>query len=259
MIKIKNKRELQLMREGGKRLSEVVQAALFLVKPEMSTLELNGIIEREMIDRELVPVCKGYAGYEHASCISVNDVVIHGIPSKNVVLKNGDFVTLDVVGAYRGYCVDMARSFSIGIMSDTARRMVQAGQEALDLAIKHIRPGVRLSDISAIIQKRIEVDGFGVIRDYAGHGIGRSMHESPEIPNYGKPGEGPILRSGMTLAIEPMLTEKGYQVDLDKDGWTVRTRDGALGAHVEDTIAVTDVGAEILTRPSSGAIGGNEK
>jgi methionyl aminopeptidase len=175
-------------------------------------------------------------------------VIVHGIPTKEIVLKNGDFVKIDVVGAYERYCADMARYFFVGDKKPQAVALAFAAQTALDKAIDAIRPGVFLSDISALIQETVEGAGFNVVRDFVGHGIGRKMHEEPEVPNFGRPGSGPILQEGMTLAIEPMLTEKSYKVRIDSDGWTARTADGGLAAHVEDTILVTSRGCEVLTR-----------
>jgi methionyl aminopeptidase len=178
----------------------------------------------------------------------VNDVVVHGVPSSKVVLKKGDLVKVDVVGSFNGYCADMARCFFVGEATVAAKKIAATARYALDKAIEIIKPGIHLSDISALIQKEVEKEGFGVVRNFAGHGIGKSLHEEPEIPNFGKKGNGPLLRSGMTLAIEPMITEFGYEVKIDSDGWTARTADGGLAGHVEDTILVTEKNAEILTK-----------
>ena len=198
----------------------------------------------------LVPVCKGYGGYQHATCISLNDTVIHGVPSQKIVLKSGDFVKIDVVGSYKGYCADMTRYFFVDQVSELVKRLAAVAQRALDAAIDEIAPGKRVSDISARVQREVEAHGFGVVRTFAGHGIGKKIHEDPEVPNFAEPGQGPILREGMTLAIEPMITEKDYAVKVMEDGWTVKTVDGGLAAHVEDTVAVVSGGAEVLTRLS---------
>lgn len=248
MIKIKDKQAIAKMREAGKLLAGVFANLDSYIKEGISTLELDAIIEGEMLKVGLKAVCKGFGGYKHASCISVNDVVVHGVPSSKIVLKKGDLVKVDVVGSFNGYCADMARCFFVGEPTVAAKRIAATARCALDKAIEIIKPGIHLSDISALIQKEVEKEGFGVVRNFAGHGIGKSLHEEPEIPNFGKKGNGPLLRSGMTLAIEPMITEFGYEVKIDSDGWTARTADGGLAGHVEDTILVTEKNAEILTK-----------
>lgn len=248
MIKIKDKQAIAKMREAGKLLAGVFANLDSYIKEGISTLELDAVIESEMLKVGLKAVCKGFGGYKHASCISVNDVVVHGVPSSKIVLKKGDLVKVDVVGSFNGYCADMARCFFVGEPTVAAKRIAATARYALDKAIEIIKPGIHLSDISALIQKEVEKEGFGVVRNFAGHGIGKSLHEEPEIPNFGKKGNGPLLRSGMTLAIEPMITEFGYEVKIDSDGWTARTADGGLAGHVEDTILVTEKNAEILTK-----------
>lgn len=248
MIKIKNKQAIAKMRYAGQVMAQILEEIRPLVVPNISTLELDAFIDEKMIAHGVVPECKRYKNYKHATCISVNDVVVHGIPSSSVRLKEGDIVKIDVVGSYKGYCADMARPFFVGNPSAVAQRLVKTAQKALDTAIAMIRPGVHLSDVSACIQTIVEADGFGVVRAFAGHGIGKSMHEDPEVPNFGEPGEGPLLRPGMVLAIEPMITEKGYDVYITNDGWTAKTVDGGLAGHIEDTVVVTEKGAEVLTR-----------
>lgn len=247
-IIIKNKVAIEKMRTAGKLLAQVMQETESFVKEGISTHELDQIIEKKMRERELKPECKGYAGYKHSSCISLNDVIVHGVPKKEIILKSGDFVKIDIVGSYKGYCADMARCFFVGKASPVAKKMAEVAQRALDKGISLVRPGVRLSDISACVQREVEQAGFGVIRDFAGHGIGKNIHEAPDVPNFGRPGQGPILQEGMTLAIEPMITEKDYAVKIMADGWTAKTVDGGLAAHVEDTVVVVRNGAEILTR-----------
>jgi methionyl aminopeptidase len=252
MIQIKNKQAIQKMEKAGSLLAQIVEEIAPEVKEGITTLELDALIEGKMHESGLKPECKGYAGYRHATCISVNDTVVHGVPSEKNVLKTGDLVKIDVVGSYRGYCADMARCFFVGSApSEDAQKLVATAQEALDAAIKLIKPGVYLSDLSSCIQVIVEKQNFGVVRDFAGHGIGKRLHEDPEIPNFGKPGMGPVLQAGMTLAIEPMITLKNYGVYVAKDGWTAKTTDGSLAAHVEDTILVTESGSRILTRLKS--------
>lgn len=254
MIKIKNKQAIAAMRTAGQRLSPIVASAGERCVPGVTTAALDAYIEQEIYAAGLSPSCKGYAGYKHVSCISVNDTVVHGIPSETIVLQEGDTVTIDVVASYKGYCVDMARTFLIGNVSSAAQKLQEITQRSLDEGLALIKPGVHLSDVSARIQKVVEAAGFGVLRDFVGHGIGKKMHEDPQVPNFGKPGEGPLLRIGMTLAIEPMVTENDYTVDVLADGWTVKTRDGGLSTHIEDTIVVTPTGCEILTRQSAASM-----
>jgi methionyl aminopeptidase len=236
------------MRQAGKLLASLMEEVKELVQPGQNTLGIDAFIEKRMYEVGLRPACKGYAGYRFATCISLNDVIVHGIPSKEVILKSGDFVKIDVVGSYKGYCADMARYFFVGQPHSTAQRMALIAQQALDIAIEKITPGIRLSDISFSIQQHVEHSGFSVIRDFAGHGIGKALHEAPNIPNYGTPGQGPELQEGMTLAIEPMIAEKSFALRIMDDGWTARTVDGGLAAHVEDTVVVTKNGVEVLTR-----------
>jgi methionyl aminopeptidase len=248
MIKIKNKLSIQKMEEAGSLLVEIFEELQGMIKPGITTLEIDDLIAKKLKASDLVSKSKGYMGYQHSSCISVNDVVVHGIPSSNVVLRDGDLVKVDVCASYKGYCADMARSWFIGEADAKMRKLVEVTQRALDKGIAMARPGNRLSDISAAIQLETEAHGFGVVRDFAGHGIGKAMHEDPEILNYGKPGEGPILRPGMTFAIEPMITAGNYEVFVEQDGWTVKTKDKSWAAHIEDTIAITENGPKILTR-----------
>lgn len=251
MITIKNKLALQKMQNAGHLLSEVFEIIPSLLKVGISTLTLDSLIESELRKRGLVSQAKGYRGYKHATCISVNDEVVHGVPGQRI-LQEGDLVKVDICAASKDYCADMARCFFIGNVSEEAKKLVAVAQQALDEGIKAAVPGNRLSDISFAIQQVVEKHGFGVVRDFAGHGIGKNMHEEPEILNYGNPGQGPLLRAGMTLALEPMITMGDYKVFVAKDGWTAKTKDGSFAAHVEDTIAITESGPKILTRPFKG-------
>ncbi len=251
MIHIKDKLSIQKMAQAGSLLSDILASVEQLVKPGVSTAEIDAWIELQLKAKGLVSSVKGYMGYRHVSCISVNDVVVHGVPRADCFLKLGDLVKIDVCASWNGYCADMARSFFVGQPSDVAQKLVDVAHLALKKGIDQARVGNKLSDISAAIQEEVEKHGFGVVRDFAGHGIGKDMHEAPEILNYGKPGRGPVLREGMTFAIEPMITAGKYHVYVADDGWTVKTVDHSLAAHVEDTIVVTSAGPVILTSKSS--------
>lgn len=249
MINIKNKAAIRKMEEAGSLLAAIFFDIPVLIVPGITTLELDAWIEKQLVARGLVSKMKGYRGYRHVSCISVNDVVVHGIPNKQSILQKGDLVKVDVCASWQGYCADMARSFFVGQeYSQEYKKLVTVAQDALDKGIGQAIAGNRLSDISAAIQAEVEKHGFGVVRDFAGHGIGKHMHEEPEILNYGRPGQGPLLRPGMAFALEPMITLGKYQVCVDEDGWTVRTVDNKIAAHVEDTIVITDSKPHILTR-----------
>ena len=245
---IKNKAAIERMRVAGCQLAEIFEEISPYVVADTSTEVLDSIFEKHMVQRGIRAECKGYAGYKHATCISVNDVIVHGIPNKETILKSGDFVTIDVTGSYKGYCADVARYFFIGNPHPVAQKMAETAQKALDSAIQVAKPGNRVFDISACIQEIVEKEGFSIIRIFAGHGIGKNLHEEPDIPNYGERGTGIILREGMTLAIEPMIAERGYEVEIMNDGWTAKTADGGLAAHVEDTVVITKSGADVLTR-----------
>ena len=248
MITIKNKLSIQKMRSAGKALAELLDEIADIVIPGVTTLELDFWIEANLKKRGLVSQSKGYKGYQHVSCISINDEVVHGVPRNDKIVKKGDLVKVDICASWKGYCADAARCFIVDESSQEIQHLIDVAQQALDKGIEKAQSGNRLSDISATIQAEVEKHGYGVVRDFAGHGIGKSMHEEPEILNYGKPGTGPILRPGMTFAIEPMITMGKYDVYVSSDGWTVKTKDKSLSVHVEDTILITEQGPQILTR-----------
>jgi methionyl aminopeptidase len=250
MIIRKNNHALSIMREAGKRLAHVFEEIPALLKARITTRDLDSFLERALKEAGLHSECKGYGvpAFPAVSCISVNDVIVHGIPS-SLSLNEGDLVTVDICASYNGYCADMARSYFVGKpVSEKALELVRVAYESLDAGIDMARAGKHISDISFAVQSVVEKHGFGVIRDFAGHGIGKKMHEDPEILNYGKPGKGPLIEAGMAFAIEPMITQGDYTVRMDADKWTARTADGSLAAHVEDTVIVTDHGPEITTR-----------
>lgn len=252
MIYIKDRSSIQKMARAGHLLTEILDAVQILIKPGISTAEIDAWIELQLQEKGLKSSVKGYMGYRHVSCISLNDVVVHGVPRVDCILQLGDLIKIDVCASWNGYCADMARSFFVGQpSSEQAQKLVNVARQALQKGIEQARIGNRLSDISFAIQQEVEKHGFGVVRDFAGHGIGKNMHEEPEVVNYGKPGRGPILREGMTFAIEPMVTAGKYDVYIANDGWTVKTVDRSLAAHVEDTIVITNAGPIILTSKNS--------
>jgi methionyl aminopeptidase len=251
MIHIKNKQTIEIMAQAGQRVSAIFDMLHDIVVPGVSTGHIDSWVAERLQEKNLVSCTKGYMGYKHVSCIAVNDEVVHGVPRNSCILRDGDLVKIDICASWNGYCADMARSFFVGKPTENAQKLVAVAQQALDKGIDMARVGNRLSDISAAIQKEVELYGFGVVRDFAGHGIGKNMHEDPEIVNYGKPGCGPVLKEGMTFALEPMITFGKYNTYIAKDGWTVKTVDGSLAAHVEDTVAVTAEGPLVLTRKKS--------
>ncbi len=248
MITIKNKAAILKMIEAGKRLASIFLELPTVIAVGKSTADIDAWIEKSLLKKGLTSRMKGYQGYRHVSCISLNDVVVHGVPRADVVLQEKDLMKVDVCASWQGYCADMARSFFVGDASDVAKNLVRVAQSSLDKGIEQMCIGNKLTDISAAIQREVERNGYGVVRDFAGHGIGKKMHEDPEILNYGSAGKGPVLQQGMAFALEPMITVGGYDVFVDQDDWTVKTQDGSLAAHVEDTIIVTQNGPMIITR-----------
>lgn len=249
MITIKDKQAQEKMIVAGELLGALFVEIGDLILPGMSTLELDTIIESGLEKKKLVSQSKGYKGYKHVSCISINDEVVHGVPNLKKIIKSGDLVKIDVCASWKGYCADMARCFFAGKESNAkAQELVSVALLALDKGIEYAVPGGRLGDISFAIQQTIEKFNFGIVRDFAGHGIGRSMHEEPEILNYGRAGEGALIKVGMCFAIEPMITLGDSGIYIMPDRWTARTVDGSLAAHVEDTVIITDNGPRITTR-----------
>jgi methionyl aminopeptidase len=245
-INIKSEREIALMRQAGKIVATVLAILAESVKPGLKTKELDIVAEREIKRLGGLPSFKGYKGYPASVCVSVNDEIVHGIPGERV-LKEGDIVSLDLGAIYQGYQGDAARTIGVGAIGPLAEALMKATEGALKAGIELARDQNRLGDISAAIQQYAEARGFSVVREYTGHGIGRQMHEEPLIPNFGNPGTGPVLRKGMTLAIEPMLNAGNWMTRLGSNKWTVSTVDGSLSAHFENTIAITDGEAEVLT------------
>ena len=235
------------MREAGKVASLILRELKDLVKPGISTMEIDRFVEKTVKAHGMKAAEKGYYGYPASVCTSVNEEVVHGIPSKKRILREGDIVSVDLVVEYKGYMADAARTYAVGRVSPEAEELIKTAEDAFWKGIQFAKVGCRLSDISHAVQTEVEGRGFGVIRDFVGHGIGNKMHEDPQIPNYGKAGKGPRLQAGMTLAIEPMICQGSYEVDVLLDDWTAVTVDGGLAAHYENTVVITDGEPELLT------------
>lgn len=246
-ITIKSEREIAIMRQAGKIVATVLGILIKEIKPGIKTEELDIIAEREIKLLGGKPSFKGYKGYPANLCVSVNDEIVHGIPGEKV-LKDGDVVSLDLGVIYEGYQGDAARTAGVGSISSQAEALIKATEEALNAGINMARDKNRLGDVSAAIQSYAESRGYSVVREYTGHGIGRQMHEEPLIPNFGIQGTGIVMRKGMVLAIEPMLNTGSWKTRLSNNKWTVFTVDGGLSAHFENTVAVTETEAEILTK-----------
>ena len=235
------------MRRAGKVCGDILKELGNIIKPGISTMEIDRFVEKTVKANGMKASEKGYCGYPASVCVSINEEVVHGIPSKKRILREGDIVSVDLVVEYKGYMADAARTYAVGEISPEARHLIETAEKAFFDGIAFAKEGYRLSDISNAIQKSVEGEGFGVIRDFVGHGIGSDMHEDPQIPNYGKPGKGPRLQKGMTLAIEPMITQGSYEVDVLQDNWTAVTIDGGLAAHYENTVVITDGEPQLLT------------
>jgi len=236
-----------LMHEAGKVNKLILEGLKDLIKPGISTMEIDDFVAETVSRHGMKASEKGYYDYPASICTSVNEEVVHGIPSKKRILQDGDIISLDLVVEYEGYMADAARTYGVGSISPEAQHLIDTAERSFFEGIKYAREGYRLFDISHAIQQYVEGEGFGVIRDYTGHGIGSEMHEDPPIPNYGKAGKGPRLQRGMTLAIEPMITQGSYETDTLTDNWTVVTKDGGLAAHYENTVVITDGEPELLT------------
>jgi methionyl aminopeptidase len=246
MIVLKTPQDLLKMRKSGQITAAVLAMMAALAKPGVKTSELDRKAEDLIIRMGGKPAFKGYMDYPATLCTSVNDEVIHGIPGERV-LKDGDILSIDTGAFLEGYCSDSAVTLPIGEVSDEAARLIDETRKALMAGIAQAQKGGRLGDIGNAVQASAEMAGFSVVREYVGHGIGRKMHEAPNVPNYGARGTGIGLSSGMTIAIEPMVNQLSCEVKVDEDGWTVRTKDGGLSAHFEHTIAITDEGPIVLT------------
>lgn len=247
MIKLKNSAQIGIMKEAGRMTGEAILAAAEHIRPGVSTKFLDTVI-REYIERHGgKPSFLGYGGFPASACISINDEVIHGIPSEKRILQEGDIVKLDVGVAYRGYQGDSARTFAVGTVTPEARKLIDVTQKCFFLALNEVREGNRIGDIGHAVQSYAEANGYGVVREYVGHGIGEEMHEEPEVPNFGHAGHGVRLFPGMAIAIEPMINIGTWQVKRMGDGWTVKTADGSLSAHYENTVILTGEGPVVTT------------
>ena len=248
MVTIKSEREINLMKEAGYIVALAHDAVEKAIKPGVSTKELDKIAFDVITSHGAIPSFLNYNGFPASICASINEVVIHGIPSPKTILKDGDIISIDIGAIYKGYHGDAARTNLCGNVSAERRKLVEVTKQSFFEGIKQAKPNNRLSDISHAVQQYAESFGYGVVRDFTGHGIGTRMHEDPAIPNYGEPGHGLILRKGMTLAIEPMITAGTYKVRVLADDWTTITADHKDSAHYENTIVITDDGCEILTK-----------
>ena len=247
MIIIKSDSEIELMRESGKVTGYILKELENLVKPGLSTADINHFVEKTIRGAGMIPTFLGYGGFPASACVSVNEEVVHGIPDKKRILREGDIVSVDVGSTYKGYVSDAARTYAVGKVSEEAQHLIDATRDSFFAGLEFCKVGCRLSDISHAIQCSAEAEGFSVIRDYVGHGVGQQMHEDPQIPNFGKAGRGPRLAKGMVFAIEPMICEGTYNVRTLSNDWTVVTLDGKLSAHYENTVVITDGEPELLT------------
>ena len=246
MITLKSSQEIELMRRAGKITAAARALARDMVKPGVTTQQIDEAVYQFITSQGATPSFLNYSGFPASACISINDEVIHGIPGKRV-LREGDIVSVDVGAYIGGYHGDCAGTYPCGQVSDEAMRLIRVTQESFFEGLKYAREGHRVSDIGAAVQAYVEANGFSVVREFVGHGIGRQLHESPEVPNYGKPGHGPRLLRGMTLAVEPMVNAGGAAIRQLSDGWTVKTVDGKYAAHYENTILITAGEPELLT------------
>ena len=250
MVVLKTRREIELMREAGRIAATALKVAGEAVRPGVSTLEIDTIARKYIESQGARPNFLGLYGFPATACISINNEVIHGIPSKNRILKEGDIVSIDLGAEKNGYHGDNAATFAVGDISDEAKRLIDTTRESLYVGLEQAVAGNRIGDISNAVQMYCEERGYGVVRDFVGHGIGKELHEDPSVPNFGTPGRGVRLLPGMTIAVEPMINQGTWEVNQLSDGWTIVTKDGKLAAHFEHTIAITKDGeCMILTLP----------
>lgn len=247
MITVKSPEEIELMRQSGRLTKNVLELLGKSIRAGMSTKELDKIAHEYINSCGAKPSFLGYGGYPASTCISINETVVHGIPSEDIIVKEGDIVSVDVGVIYNGWQGDAARTFAVGEVSEEKKKLIKVTEECFFKAVENLKNGTPLGDIGYNVQTHAETNGFSVVRALVGHGIGREMHEDPSVPNFGKKGTGIRLKSGMTIAIEPMINAGVYQVEFLSDGWGVVTKDKKPSAHYENTVAITDYGVEILT------------
>jgi len=247
MIVIKSPEEIDIMRVPCRITGELLNELENYIKPGLTTKDVDEFCREWIVSRGMIPTFKDYGGFPGNVCVSINEEVVHGIPDKKRVLKEGDIVSVDVGAIYKGFTSDAARTYAVGNISPEAQKLIDITRECFFAGMEFAKPGCRLSDISHAIQEKAESNGFGVVRDFVGHGVGRELHEDPQIPNYGKAGRGPRLVEGMVLAIEPMITMGEYETDTLLNNWTAVTIDGSYAAHYENTVAITAQGPDILT------------
>ncbi|MGM9929655.1 MAG: type I methionyl aminopeptidase [Bacillus sp. (in: firmicutes)] len=246
MIILKSKKEIEGMDQAGTLLASIHKEIAKMIKPGVTTMQIDALVEKLLKENGATAEQKGYQGYPYATCASVNDEICHGFPT-NKALKDGDIVTIDMVVNLNGYLADSAWTYAVGNISDEVKRLLEVTEKALYLGIEQAVPGNRIGDIGHAIQTYVEAEGFSVVRDFTGHGIGRTIHEDPYVPHYGKPGKGARLKAGMVITIEPMVNVGTWHQKMDKNGWTSRTVDGKLSAQYEHTLAITEDGPVILT------------
>jgi methionyl aminopeptidase len=249
MIIIKSPQEVEAMRRAGAMVGQFFEEVKSMIRPGSATFDLEEVAEEFVRRRGIKGAFKGYLGYPANLCTSINEEVVHGIPSRKRILREGDIVSIDFGVILDGYYGDAARTFAVGAVPESSSRLMKATEEGLAKAVDASRPGNRIGDISAAVQEAAESAGFSVVRDFVGHGIGRALHEEPQVPNFGVRRTGPVLAPGIVLAIEPMVNEGGYEVEVLNDGWTVVTRDRKRSAHFEHMVAVTEEGCKILSLP----------
>lgn len=248
MITLKSDREIELMKEAGRIVALAHRKVKEAIVPGISTYELDKIAEDTIRKEGATPSFKGYGGFPGSICASINNVVIHGIPNKNIKVQNGDIISIDIGACYKGYHGDSAMTHAVGRISDEKQKLIDVTRESLYEGLKYAKPNNRLSDISHAIEKYVLEHGFSVVKDFTGHGVGHNLHEDPAVPNYGASGHGPLLRKGMTIAVEPMVNVGTEKVVILNDDWTTVTLDGKASAHFEHTIVITDDGYRILTK-----------
>ncbi len=246
MIFLKSTSELDAMDRANRVVHRVLRLVADAARPGLSTAELDGLAEDAILTEGGRPAFKGYRGFPATLCTSINEVIVHGIPDRGMVLREGDLLSVDCGVVLDGFYGDAAVTVPVGEVDASARQLMDVTRRCLEDAVGVVQPGNRLGDVGAAVQRRAEDAGFGVVRDFVGHGIGRSLHEDPQVPNYGLPGQGPLMKPGLVLAIEPMITLGSWRVKVDDDGWTARTEDGKLAAHFEYSVAVTEQGHRVL-------------